>query len=195
MTGTEKIVARILDEARQTGDATIAEAERKAAALLAETEQEAEKEEAAMRADAERRAAQLRQAAESAAALSIRNALLRQRRDELERTLSETLSYLKSLPEREYFDGLFSLIRSSARTGEGVLWLNATDRGRLPADFLPRLREAGIPLRLADGPRSMDGGCVLQYGDVEINLCFSALLEERREMLEDRICRVLWEMN
>lgn len=193
MTGTQKIVERILEEARQAGDASLAEAERKAGELLADTERQAAEEAAAMQTDAARRADQIRHAAESAATLSIRNALLRQRREELDKTLSETLAYLNGLPDPAYFDGLFSLIRRYAQAGEGLLWLNETDRGRLPADFSDRLKQAGISLQLADAARPMDGGCVLQYGDIEVNLSFSALLEEQRELLEDRIRRELWD--
>lgn len=41
-------------------------------------------------------------------------------------------------------------------------------------------------------PCAIDGGFLLQYGDVEINAAFSALAEEKREALEDLINRELF---
>ena len=130
----------------------------------------------------------IRRAARSAAALRVRNAKLAHRRRELD----------AALPDEAYFDRLLPVLGRSVQPGAGILRLNARDLARLPADFDSRLRvllkEAGVEgtITVSGVPGAIDGGFLLQYGDVEINAAFSALAEEKREALEDLINRELF---
>ena len=140
----------------------------------------------------------IRRAARSAAALRVRNAKLAHRRRELDAAMTATIAYLNALPDEAYFDRLLPVLGRSVQPGAGILRLNARDLARLPADFDSRLRallkEAGVEgtITVSGVPCAIDGGFLLQYGDVEINAAFSALAEEKREALEDLINRELF---
>ena len=142
MTGCDKIVEEILEEARQAVRTKLDTAEQKAAAVAAEGRRNAQ--------------------------------------------------------EQAYFDRLLPVLGRSVQPGAGILRLNARDLARLPADFDSRLRallkEAGVEgtITVSGVPCAIDGGFLLQYGDVEINAAFSALAEEKREALEDLINRELF---
>ena len=112
--------------------------------------------------------------------------------------MTATIAYLNALPDEAYFDRLLPVLGRSVQPGAGILRLNARDLARLPADFDSRLRallkEAGVEgtITVSGVPCAIDGGFLLQYGDVEINAAFSALAEEKREALEDLINRELF---
>lgn len=187
MTGNDKIIERILEESQQAAAAVEAEAETKAAARLDEEKTALAKQAGAA---AETRAAeadrQIR-AAQSAAALLVRNAQLERRREEIDRTLDETLAFLRAMPAETYFQWIARQV-TAHRDGEGgELLLSAADLARVPSDFA-----ATLGVTLCHTPVKTNGGCILRYGDIEENLTFEALLDEQRDRLEDVICRELW---
>lgn len=194
MTGGEAILQRIRDDADAAAQSTRAKAEEQAAAIARQAEEEAATARQAILDDGERQAEAILRAAHSAAALLTRNALLEERRRLIDETLAATLRYLEELPDEAYFTRLLELIRRQARAGEGVLRLNARDLGRLPADFAAQLQAIvpGGSIRLSDQPCALDGGFILQYGDIAYNCGFAALLEARRDEIEDHINAALF---
>lgn len=65
----------------------------------------------------------------------------------------------------------------------------------MPADFEARLNrslETGKKLTRLSGGGAIDVGFLLKYDDIEMNCSFSALLDARREELEDRVNRILF---
>ena len=195
MTGSEKIVAQILDEARQAGEQMLREAEEQAARIRAEAEEQAAAKQAELAAQALARAEETGRAARSAAQLIRRNRLLEERRALLRETLEQIAVYLREMPADAYFRALESLIRTAAMPGEGILRLNDRDRARLPADFITRVNTGlseGRQVVLASEAADIDGGFLLQYGDIEMNGSLSAMLDTRREELEDFISHRLF---
>ena len=198
MTGCDKIVEEILEEARQAVRTKLDTAEQKAAAVAAEGRRNAQEQAATILAEGLEQEEGIRRAARSAAALRVRNAKLAHRRRELDAAMTATIAYLNALPDVAYFDRLLPVLGRSVQPGAGILRLNARDLARLPADFDSRLRallkEAGVEgtITVSGVPSAIDGGLLLQYGDVEINAAFSALAEEKREALEDLINRELF---
>ena len=184
MTGCDKIVEEILEEARQAVRTKLDTAEQKAAAVAAEGRRNAQEQAATILAEGLEQEKGIRRAARSAAALRVRNAKLAHRRRELDAAMTATIAYLNALPDEAYFDRLLPVLGRSVQPGAGILRLNARDLARLPADFDSRLRallkEAGVEgtITVSGVPSAIDGGFLLQYGDVEINAAFSALAEE-----------------
>ncbi len=193
--GAEEILARILENARQAGEKLLAAAAEKQEKILTEAELQAD---LIRRKTAEAYAAKAEatlHAATSAAELETRNRLLQERRSILDETLEKTVAHLRELPDAAYFDALLSLAARSAQSGEGILLLGDKDLKRLPGDFEIRLNgmlEAGKGLTVSREAVPVDGGFLLKYGDIEMNCSFSALLDARREELEDLVNRILF---
>ena len=193
--GAEEILARILENAGQAGDRLLAAADEKTEKILADAAAQAEQ---IRRKTAEAYAAKAEaalHAAASAAELDTRNRLLRERRRILDETLKKTVGYLQGLPDAAYFEALLPLAARSAQAGEGLLLFGAGDLKRLPADFEARLNrslETGKKLTVSPEAAPIDGGFLLKYDDIEMNCSFSALLDARREELEDRVNRILF---
>lgn len=75
------------------------------------------------------------------------------------------------------------------------MFLSPKDLERLPQGFAARLNAAlpqNAALEVSPSPRPMDGGFVLQYGDVEQNCSLSALFDELREGILDEAREALF---
>lgn len=194
MTGGEKILARILEDAQIQADQIEHDAEDKAKAILAQAEAEAQRQTLAILESGRAQADALVRTAQSNASQVVRNALLKKRRALIEKVLNDMLDMLRSQPDTAYFDMLLELAKRAARPENGIMFLNARDLQRLPADFAQRLHAQVScgSITISDRPHEIDGGFVLQYGDLEMNCSFAAMLEERREEMEDLVNRELF---
>lgn len=191
MTATETIIDRI----RQDGEADLAakqaEADQKAARLLEQADKDAAARRGEILAQGRRQADRLRQNAQSACELAGRNAALLRRRQEIDKTVAALMETLCGLEDGAYFDRLVALAAPYAGR-EGVLWLNERDLARLPADFTERLQAVGVTATVSKTPRAMPGGFVLQCGEIEYCADFAAIIEEKRDEIEDRVHRELF---
>lgn len=198
MTGCDKIVEEILEEARQAVRTKLDTAEQKAAAVAAEGRRNAQEQAATILAEAWSRRRASAAPPRSAAALRVRNAKLAHRRRELDAAMTATIAYLNALPDEAYFDRLLPVLGRSVQPGRRDPAAERRDLARLPpiltAGCCVLLKEAGVEgtITVSGVPGAIDGGFLLQYGDVEINAAFSALAEEKREALEDLINRELF---
>ncbi len=196
MTGSERILARIQEEADAAGEALKQQAATEAASIRAAAESEAAALLEAERARAQKTAETRLANARSTAALRRRDALLSRRRAELQTVLQETVASLQALPDAAYFEALLPLLRENLQPGQGTLRLNARDLQRDTAV----LREAlaalpqETPVSLSDQPADIDGGFLLVYDEVEMNASFASLLHEKREALEDAVGRILFDL-
>ena len=142
--------------------------------------------------EAAKQAEDIVRSARSAAELIRRNILLEKRRGLIADVLNGTVRALAALPDETYLPLLLRLSEAAARTGEGVLRLNARDLARPGTAALSRDLGGGRSIRLSEEPAAIDGGFLLEYGELEMNSSFSALLEEKRERLEDLLNRELF---
>jgi len=191
MTTDNRLLDSIVAAGKEKAEAIIAEAESKAAATAEAAEKEAAANAEEIRSSTENKAKALRKAAESSAALIARNAVLRTKREEIDKTLQGIAAYIDGLPDDRYFALLYKMAQGVDES-EGVLFLNGRDLARRPADFLDKMKEAGISATLSSEAADIDGGFLLQCGNIEINCSVSAVLEDKRNELEDYINQLLF---
>ena len=186
MHGKEKIIDRI----RQDGEAAVAQIRDRATAEVeaiaadgaAKAKVEADKVLEEGRIACER----IVKNADSADELQLKNALLICRRRQIDKTLAMAIERLCSLTDNEYFDMLVHM--ASAYSGlSGTVRLNATDLKRVPADFAKRLADVGVVADIDGTASDIVGGFILKCGDIEYCADFAAILEEKRDSLEDMV--------
>ena len=192
MSGTQDMIARILADAEAEGARIEEQARSKAAALLQEAEEQAGESKRRAGEEAAKQAEDVVRSAKSAAELVRRNSLLEKRRQLIADALNGTVRDLAALPDEAYMSLLLRLSETAARKGEGVLRLNARDLARQGTETLSRDLGEGRVIRLSEEPAAIDGGFLLEYGELEMNSSFSALVEEKRERLEDLLNRELF---
>ena len=191
MNGGETIINRIKADCDESVASIRLDAEKTNAAVLAQAKKQAQLREQEIADSTKQKIAQIQAASKSRSELAARTALLKQRRAEIDKTAGALLDYLTGLGDNDYFNALYRLA-AQLRGKSGELLLNQKDLQRLPSDFENRVREAGLDARVSQTPADILGGFILKSGDIEENMDFAALLNARRDEIEDLINRDLF---
>lgn len=195
MTGLEKILADILDEAKAEAEQTVAAAKTEADRIVGTARAEAGVKADKVGAAAVQDVADIERSRDSALVLQRRQRTLGQKQMLLAETLEKARDSLHALPGGDYFGLLVKLAAKTAQPGEGELLLNDADLARMPKDFENQLAgalPAGSALKVGGQARPIDGGFVLKYGDVEENCSFAAIFDAREDEFSDLIRDVLF---
>jgi V/A-type H+-transporting ATPase subunit E len=198
MTGLEKILKAIEDEAKTAADTVIADADKKADEILAAAKKDAEKicSQIALESEADVNAALSR--AESAAALQEKKIILEAKQQLISNIINSARNSLANLPDTEYTDNILSMVKKYAHNKPGKIIFSKKDKKRLPGDFESRLKQVltGKPqaaLSIGEETAAIDGGFLLIYGDIEENCSFDALFGAARDDLQDKVNSLLFE--
>ena len=191
MNGSDRILSRIQSDGDQNVRAIEEHARQERDRSIAAAQHEADTKAAAIAEKAAQKCAQAAASAQSRAQLQHRNALLQQRRMEIDKTVAALEAYLLGLNDNEYFEALYRLA-AQLKGKSGEVLLNRKDLQRKPQNFEKRLEAAGLHAAVSQTPADIDGGFILKSGDVEENMAFSAIISARRDELEDFINRELF---
>lgn len=195
MTGLDKIVSEILEEAKSEAEAVVKKAQDEADEILAAAKAAGDAQSGKIAEGAKADVADIERGRASALALQRRQRTLQTKQALLAETLKKARESIYEFPADTYFPLLVRLAAASAEKGEGAMLLNQKDLARLPEGFEKKLNEAlpeGKALKISGESRPIDGGFVLKYGDVEENCSFAAIFEARKEEFTDRIKDILF---
>ena len=181
----------IINSGKEQADAIAQEAEKKAQEIIAKAMEEAESNSAEIAKNAEAKALNMKNAALSSSSLITRNAVLKSKRAEIDKTLDGIIEYIISLDDESYFSILYSMAES-VEENSGTVFLNENDLKRLPADFTSKLKKAGIDAEIGKESVDIKGGFILRCGAIEANCSLEAVIEDKKNELEDFINRELF---
>ena len=191
MSSGDKILNRISLDCDERISQIGAETNEKCAQIMAQAKLDADKISAEIADRAQSKVKQMQAASKSRCDLETRNAFLKRRREEIDKTYSEILNKMKNLPDEDYFELIYTFAKK-LNGMNGVVLLNEKDMNRLPKDFLARLEECGVKAELSKTPGDIESGFILKCGDIEENMDFSAILSEKRDAIEDFINQELF---
>lgn len=191
MSSGDKILNRISLDCDERISQIGAETNEKCAQIMAQAKLDADKISAEIADRAQSKVKQMQAASKSRCDLETRNAFLKRRREEIDKTYSEILNKMKNLPDEDYFELIYTFAKK-LNGMNGVVLLNEKDMNRLPKDFLARLEECGVKAELSKMPCDIESGFILKCGDIEENMDFSAILSEKRDAIEDFINQELF---
>lgn len=191
MSSGDKILNRISLDCDERISKINAETDEKCAQIMAQAKLDADKISAEIADRAQSKVKQMQAASKSRCDLETRNAFLKRRREEIDKTYSEILNKMKNLPDEDYFELIYTFAKK-LNGMSGVVLLNEKDMNRLPKDFLARLEEFGVKAELSKMPCDIESGFILKCGDIEENMDFSAILSEKRDAIEDFINQELF---
>ena len=196
MTGLDKILNQIEEEAKSSADKIIEEANAQAKEITEEA--------AAACRDMEETAAVKRQATSEDILKKSRSAAQMQRRQELlsakQRIISEIIdkaqASLYTLGDKEYFELIARMLDKFALGEKGEIRFSKKDKERLPAGFDKTVAAAaaknGGELTVSEQTCEIDGGFLLVYGGIEENCSFAAMFAAERENLQDKVHTLLF---
>ena len=191
MNGSDRILSRIKSDCDASVRAIEEQARKDCDRITADAQHEADKQAAAIAAQAAQKHAQTDASAKSRAQLQKRNDLLKRRREEIDKTVEGLQQYFLDLNDCEYFEAVYRLA-SQLKGKSGEIFLNARDLGRKPQNFEKRLSAAGLNATVSQTPADISGGFILKCGDVEENMEFAAIINAKRDEIEDLINRELF---
>lgn len=191
MSSGDKILNRISLDCDERISKIGAETDEKCAQIMAQAKLDADKISAEIADRAQSKVKQMQAASKSRCDLETRNAFLKRRREEIDKTYSEILNKMKNLPDEDYFELIYTFAKKLNEMS-GVVLLNEKDMNRLPKNFLARLEKCGVKAELSKIPCDIESGFILKCGDIEENMDFSAILSEKRDAIEDFINQELF---
>ncbi len=191
MSGLDKIISQIREEADASAAQILDEAKEKAAQILKEADEDCAR--TANNAEAQKEAARedILQKNRSSAEMQRRRTLLTTKQEVIDEIIDAAHASLLAEDTKEYFDTLARMLPRHVQPQAGELRFNRKDLERLPQDFPKKAAEAaaqkGGSLTVSDKPCEIDGGFLLVYGDIEENCSFDALFLAEREKLQDQL--------
>ena len=191
MNGSDRILSRIKSDSDASVRAIEEQARQERDRIIADAQHQADKQAAEIAEQTAQKRARMQASAQSRAQLETRNALLKRRRCEINKTVDALESYLLGLDDCEYFEALYRLA-AQLKGKKGEVFLNQKDLNRKPENFEKRLAAAGLDATVSDTPAKISGGFILKSGDVEENMEFSAIISSKRDEIEDLINKDLF---
>lgn len=197
MTGLEKILKQIEEEAAANAAKVIASANEKVNEILASAKEEADKKCAAIAEQSKIDVKSALSRGESAANLYEKKMILKAKQEIVSDIIEQSKKTLTGLPDNEYFGTVIKMIEKYALDKEGQILFNPRDIKRMPEKFSDSMKEAlkeknNAKLSIGEYKGNLDGGFILTYGDVEINCSFESLFLSARERLQDKVCEALF---
>ena len=188
MTGLEKMVSQILEEADASAAVMISDAEKKAAEILGEAGEKADKIRQQRKSYEERTA--------SAADMKKRTAVLAAKQELIGKVIADACDRVKNLDEGKYFEILKSMAEKYLLPREGEICFSKKDLERMPANFREEIKglaqKKGGTLEISGEARNIDGGFILVYGGIEENCSIDAMFAEKRDELLDQVRKILF---
>lgn len=194
MTGLEKIVSEIKGESDGVIDKILRDAKAEADKIKADAEHEADEACARIEREGAVRVAAEKSRAESTAELRRRQNILAEKQNLITEIEGEAKKAILDLPSDQYFDVLTKILKKNLLPEKGTIIFSKKDLDRLPASFRGSLSEiSNGNLTISTETRPIDGGFVLVYGGIEENCSVTAMFESNKEILQDKIQKMLFD--
>ena len=132
----------------------------------------------------------------SSAELKTKQILLTGRQELISETINMVRDRLNSLSDEEYAEFITGLFAKHVPNKDAVLKLNAADMKRIPKEvldgFVKKAEEAGAKLTVSGEAAGIKNGFVLEFGEIEENCTFDALIDQNIEELQDKVKSLLF---
>ncbi len=194
----EKIVEKILSDARAEAQRIVEGARAQAAQIAEQAQLEAQRQRELILTQAQQEAQSRRRAQLAAATAAARNAVLEAKRTILTKVFEQVAERLATMPAQDYKSWLLRLLVESSETGDEEVILSAGDRQTLGE---PLIREANAQLaqhgkkgalKLSVETRDIGRGFVLKGRNSETNVTLKTLLRRAQEELEIEVAQLLF---
>ncbi|NLZ80679.1 MAG: hypothetical protein GX913_02575 [Clostridiales bacterium] len=203
MTGLDKIIRHIQEDAASIAGSTLKDGQNKSDEILAEALAEGNRKGAEILKQSEADVRTSLNRSKSAADLMERKLILEAKQQIIGQVIEDAIKTLKDMPEEEYFETILKMVEKYALDKKGEILFSRKDLERLPNHY-----EATINKRLSNNrlinqseaflsiskeSKDIDGGFILLYGDdIEENCTFDALFLAAKESLQDKVNEMLF---
>lgn len=196
MTGLDKIVEQILNEADAESKKILEEANRNAEQIIADANRQAEKIKASSDEKISMEKTSGKNRAKSSADLKKRQTVLKAKQEIINDIISKAYDSLINMEDGKYFDMMEKIVDKSVLPKSGEIVFSEKDAKRLPKDFEKKVsdiaKKHGGSLVLSEKNADIDGGFILVYGGIEENCSISAMFNANKENMADKVNSLLF---
>lgn len=196
MTGLEKMVSQIVDEAKAEAESRKKAAQEEADKIVSEAKAEAEKLIGQSLEQSETDAANYLERVKSSADLQRRTVILQAKQEVIASVLEKAYTSLDTMDEKAYFEMIRKMLEKFTLSESGDIYFSAADLNRLPAGFEKEISDIaakkGGSLTLKKESKEIENGFILVYGGIEENCTFRALFNTQKDALQDKIHQELF---
>ncbi len=194
----EEIIRRIEDETREKTKEIESGAKKEAEKILRGADSEAEKLKNKIYEETQKQIESERKKKLSLKRLELKKDILQAKHKILNDTFERAFDSIRRLPGEEYKNLIRKIFMDSAEPGSGKVYISAKDENRIDSGFLESinkaLNESGMncDYQLAPERVPIEGGFILEAGNVKIDCSLEALFQGTREKLEQEAGKILF---
>lgn len=199
MEGAERIVNKILEDARLQAQNNIEQAEKQAADIINSAKNEAEKKKNIIIENAKKEAEERKKRLIAVAELEARKIKLKAKQEIIASVFEQAIKTLNSLPPERYMEIITDMVLNSVKKGDEEIILSERDKSMLGDGFIgiinKKLKEKNINgnVKLSEETANINGGFILRSGNIEMNNSFEAIMRMRYNEIESEIVKMLFE--
>ena len=192
MDGQQKIIDKILSDAKHDAGEMLSEAWKKAEALVAAKQSEADAEYDLSVEEARKAGEEVVRRRLTVADLEVKKLLLSAKKQAVDEAFEESLKKLLALPKEEYTVLVGSMIASAADDGDVVV-ISENDKNVLTKAVFDKISaKIGKKLTLSDTFGNFKGGVMLLGKGVDKNLTFESELALLRDEVEPEVAKIMF---
>lgn len=192
MDGQQKIIDKILSDAKHDAGEMLSEALKKAEALVAAKQAEADAEYDLSVEEARKAGEEVVRRRLTVADLEVKKLLLSAKKQAVDEAFEESLKKLLALPKEEYTVLVGSMIASAADDGDVVV-ISENDKNVLTKAVFDKISaKIGKKLTLSDTFGNFRGGVMLLGKGVDKNLTFESELALLRDEVEPEVAKIMF---
>lgn len=195
----EKLIERIMKDARELADSIKEEAASRGKQMLGEADREADKVYGSTLEKARKEAEEEKKRKVTNAGLDAQREILAEKQKLIGEVFDRAVERIRGLPREEYLDLLLGMLVEEGQEAEGgQVLLCERDRGSIGAELVERANRAlqergsGTSFELSEETLDIEGGFVIRSGGIEINNSLQWQIKSRREELEPRLVEILF---
>lgn len=196
MTGLDKMINQILDEANNSASQILEDARASAEKIMSEAREAANDLQKDWEKKSDADVQNYKERVASSVDLKRRTSILEAKQEIISSIVEKAYDAFVQKTGEEYFQVIREMLKKFVLPQNGEIFFSQKDLDQMPEGFEKEIQEiaaaAGGSLKLSGEAKNLDGGFVLAYGGVEENCSFKALFASRKDELQDQVQKVLF---
>lgn len=194
MTGLDRIIERIEDQANEAIKDISGASLNKREEMLKKAETEAKIKYDAIIEEAHKKCAFNLETAKAQSATLLKKKVLAKKVEILDETILAAKQALQNLSDGEFCDLVMHMAAAKHDNGDAVVCFNERCLEKLSSDFEKTLNEkiSAGSLKISQEPCDIPDGFIIKYGLIEQNCTFEAIIDVNEQAIKDEIAKILF---
>jgi V/A-type H+/Na+-transporting ATPase subunit E len=189
----EKIIKKILDEARAEADKIMQENSKELERMKKKFASEVDEYKKETEDIAEKKASEKKRQMLAAGRIDAARMILKAKREGIDKVFDTAMEKLKTMEKDKYLELTASLVKAARPEGDCIMTIGKNE-SRISQDFVDKLNKEldSAKIKLSDERIDIAGGFILAKGNVRTNASLEVLMQMARKELEPELAGELF---